>query len=243
MPLLNHPDFSQLDFTHLKFSLAGGAALQESVGQEWKEVTESPLIEAYGLTEASPAACINPMSLKSCNGKIGLPIPSTTVAIRDEEGNDLPLGQRGEICIKGPQVMEGYWQRPEETASVLGRDGFLRTGDIGFMDEKGFVEIVDRKKDMILVSGFNVFPVEVEAVLSCHPGVFESAVVGVGSKKSGESVKAFIVKKDPKLTQQQLEEHCRKHLTAYKVPKSYEFRDSLPKSPVGKILRRELKTP
>ena len=203
--------------------------------------TGIPLIEAYGLTETSPAATINPLDLKEYNGAIGLPVSSTVVAIRDDAGNDLPIGEAGEICVFGPQVMRGYYNRPEETAKVIMPDGFLRTGDVGVMDEKGFVRIVDRKKDMILVSGFNVYPNEIEAVVAMHPGVLEVAAVGVPDEKSGEAVKIFIVKKDPALTAEAVIAHCKENLTGYKVPKLVEFRAELPKTNVGKILRRALR--
>lgn len=240
--LLNNEDFRRLDFSSLKVSLGGGMAVQRAVAQRWKELTGSTLIEAYGLTETSPAVCINPLDLEEYNAKIGLPLPSTEVSIRDEEGRSLALGEVGEICVRGPQVMKGYWNRPEETAKVLSEDGWLRTGDMGIMDEQGHVQIVDRKKDMINVSGFNVFPNEIEDVLAMHPGILEAGVVGVPDEKSGEAIRAVVVKKDPGLTEAQVIEHCRKYLTGYKVPKQVEFRDELPKTNVGKILRRHLKT-
>ncbi|MEW5887903.1 MAG: long-chain-fatty-acid--CoA ligase FadD [Pseudomonadota bacterium] len=239
--LLNDPNFAKLDFSSLRITLGGGMAVQKAVAERWKQVTGTPLIEAYGLTETSPAATINPLDLKEYNGSIGLPVPSTEIAIRDEEGHDLPIGEAGEICIRGPQVMKGYYNRPEETAKVIMADGFLRTGDVGIMDEKGFVRIVDRKKDMILVSGFNVYPNEIEAVVAMHPGVLEVAAVGVPDEKSGEAVKIFVVKKDPNLTAEALIAHCKENLTGYKVPKLVEFRTELPKTNVGKILRRALR--
>ncbi len=239
--LLNNPDFAKLDFSSLKITLGGGMAVQEAVAQRWKEVTGVPLIEAYGLTETSPAATINPLDLPAYNGTIGLPIPSTDLVLRDDAGKDVPLGQPGEICIKGPQVMAGYWQRPDETAKVMDKDGWFATGDVGVMDERGFVKIVDRKKDMILVSGFNVYPNEIEGVLAAHPGVLECAAIGVPDKKSGEAVKLFVVKKDPALTADVLIEYCKENLTGYKCPRDVEFRAELPKSNVGKILRRELR--
>jgi long-chain acyl-CoA synthetase len=239
--LLNDPDFAKLDFSTLRVTLGGGMAVQKAVADKWKQVTGVPLIEAYGLTETSPAATINPLDLKEYNGAIGLPISSTEVAIRDEEGKNLPFGEAGEICIHGPQVMKGYYNRPDETAKVIMADGFLRTGDIGVMDGKGFVRIVDRKKDMILVSGFNVYPNEVEAVVAMHPGVLEVAAVGVPDEKSGEAVKIFVVKKDPNLTAEAVIAHCKENLTGYKVPKLVEFRAELPKTNVGKILRRALR--
>jgi long-chain acyl-CoA synthetase len=239
--LLNNPDFASLDFSALHVSLGGGMAVQKSVADKWKQVTGVTLIEAYGLTETSPAATMNPLDLKDYNGSIGLPISSTEVVIRDDEGLDRPLGQSGELCVRGPQVMKGYWQRPDETANVIMADGFLRTGDVAVMDEKGFVRIVDRKKDMILVSGFNVYPNEVEAVVAMHPGVMEVAAVGMVDERSGEAVKLFVVRKDPALTAEQLIAHCKENLTAYKLPRQIEFRSELPKSNVGKILRRALR--
>jgi long-chain acyl-CoA synthetase len=239
--LLNNPDFAKLDFSSLKVTLGGGMAVQKSVAEKWKQVTGVPLIEAYGLTETSPAATINPLDLAEYNGSIGLPISSTEVTIRDANGRDVPLGQSGELCVRGPQVMKGYWNRPDETAQVLMNDGFLRTGDVAVMDEKGFVRIVDRQKDMILVSGFNVYPNEVEAVVAMHPGVLEVAAIGVSDERSGEAVKIYVVRKDPALTAEALIAHCRENLTGYKVPHRVEFRDDLPKTNVGKILRRALR--
>ena len=239
--LLHAPGFEQLDFSHLKLALGGGMAVQRAVAENWKRVTNKPIVEAYGLTETSPAACINPLDLKDYNGSIGLPIPSTDLSIRDDDGKELPQGEVGELCFKGPQVMRGYWNQPAETAKVLGPDGWLRTGDMGKVDERGFVFIVDRKKDMILVSGFNVYPNEVEDVVMMHPGVRECAAVGVPDEHSGEAVKIFVVRKDPNLTAEALIAHCHKYLTGYKVPKHVEFRTELPKTNVGKILRRELR--
>jgi len=239
--LLNNPDFSKLDFSSLRMSLGGGMAVQQAVAERWKKVTGVPLIEAYGLTESSPAAAINPLDLSDYNGSIGLPIPSTDIMLRDDSGCEVPLGGRGEICIKGPQVMAGYWNRPDETAKVLDKDGWLATGDIGVMDDRGFVRIVDRKKDMILVSGFNVYPNEIEAVVVTHPGVLECAAIGIPDAKSGEAVKLFVVKRAETLTAEDLLAHCREHLTGYKCPRDVEFRRELPKSNVGKILRRELR--
>jgi len=239
--LLNNADFAKLDFASLRLTLGGGMAVQKAVAERWKQVTGVPLIEAYGLTETSPAATINPLDLPEYNGAIGLPIPSTDLVLRDDAGHDVPLGQAGEICIKGPQVMAGYWQRPDETAKVLDSNGWLATGDIGVMDDRGFVRIVDRKKDMILVSGFNVYPNEVESVVVTHPGVLECAAIGVPDAKSGEAVKLFVVRKDENLTTEALLAHCRTHLTGYKCPREVEFRAELPKSNVGKILRRELR--
>jgi long-chain acyl-CoA synthetase len=239
--LLNSDAFLALDFSSLKVSLGGGMAVQKAVAEKWKRVTGTPLIEAYGLTETSPAATINPLNITEYTGSIGLPISSTEVAIRNDSGADVALGERGELCIRGPQVMKGYYQRPEETANAFMDDGFLRTGDVAVMDKKGFVRIVDRKKDMILVSGFNVYPNEVEDVVAMHPGVLEVASVGVPDAKSGEAVKIYVVKKDQALTAAQLIAHCREHLTGYKVPSQVEFRDELPKTNVGKILRRQLR--
>lgn len=239
--LLNTPGFAEVDFSRLHLSLGGGMAVQRAVAERWKKVTGVTLAEAYGLTETSPAVCINPLDLKDYNSSIGLPIPSTDVAIWSEEGQPLPIGEVGELMVRGPQVMKGYWQRPDETAKVLGADGWLHTGDIARMDETGYVYIVDRKKDMILVSGFNVYPNEVEDVVMQHPGVAEVAAVGVADEHSGEVVKLFVVRKDPNLTVEELKKFCHDNLTGYKRPKLIEFRDSLPKSNVGKILRRELR--
>ena len=239
--LLNHPDFKNVDFSKFILALGGGMSVQRAVAQRWHEVTGCTLIEAYGLTETSPAACINPLDLKEFNGMIGLPIPSTEVSIQDNEWHELAIGEQGEICIRGPQVMQGYWQRPKETAGVLSNDGWLHTGDIGIMDENGYIKIVDRKKDMILVSGFNVFPNEVESVIAAHPDVLEVGVVGKPDEKCGESVMAVIVKKNPELTEDTIKTYCRENLTAYKVPKSIIFVTELPKTNVGKILRREIR--
>ncbi|WP_363796979.1 long-chain fatty acid--CoA ligase [Lysobacter firmicutimachus] len=239
--LLNTPGFDQVDFSRLHLTLGGGMAVQRSVAERWKQVTGVTLVEAYGLTETSPAACINPMDLPEYNGAIGLPISSTDACVKDEEGRMLPIGEVGELCIKGPQVMKGYWQRPEETAQVIDADGWLHTGDMARMDEQGFFYIVDRKKDMILVSGFNVYPNEVEDVIAMMPGVLEVAAVGVPDEKSGEAVKVVIVKKDPALTADEVKAHARANLTGYKHPRYVEFRTELPKTNVGKILRRELR--
>ncbi|MGD2129773.1 MAG: AMP-binding protein [Lysobacterales bacterium] len=239
--LLNTPGFAELDFSHLKGALGGGMAVQRAVAERWRKVTGVPLVEAYGLTETSPAACVNPMDLEGFNGCIGLPIPSTECAIMNDDGELLPQGETGELVIRGPQVMKGYWKRPEETAKVLTDDGWLRTGDIALMTEDGFFKIVDRKKDMILVSGFNVFPNEIEDVIAHHPKVLEVAVVGVPDEKSTEAVKAFVVKSDPSLTEKEIRDFCHEELTGYKRPKYIEFRDELPKTNVGKILRRELR--
>ena len=239
--LLNHPDFKTIDFSKFRFALGGGMAVQRGVAERWKEVTGTTLIEAYGLTETSPAACINPMDMEEFNGKIGLPISSTEASIQDDDWNEVPLGEPGEICIRGPQVMQGYWKRSKETSNVLSNDGWLHTGDIGFIDEDGYVQIVDRKKDMILVSGFNVFPNEVEDVIASHPGVVEVGVIGKPDEHSGEVVMAVVVKSDDSLTEDEIRKYCRESLTSYKVPKSIVFTDELPKTNVGKILRRELR--
>jgi long-chain acyl-CoA synthetase len=239
--LLNTPGFAELDFSRLHLTLGGGMAVQRSVAERWKKTTGCTLAEAYGLTETSPAVCINPLDLAAYNGSIGLPIPSTDVAIWSEDGQPLPVGEIGELMVRGPQVMKGYWNRPNETANVLDADGWLHTGDIARMDESGYVYIVDRKKDMILVSGFNVYPNEVEDAVMQHPGVAEVAAVGVPDEHSGEVVKLFVVRKDPNLTIEVLKAFCRENLTGYKRPKLIEFRDALPKSNVGKILRRELR--
>lgn len=239
--LLNHPKFKEIDFSRLKLSLSGGMALQKSVAQRWMEETNTRVLEAYGLTECSPAVCINPMYAEGYNSSVGLPLPSTDISIRDESGKELPIGQVGELCIKGPQVMPGYWKRPDETALVFTPDGFLKTGDSARMDEEGFIYLVDRIKDMIVVSGFNVYPNEVEQVIGMHPGVLEVGVIGIKDNESGERVMACIVKKDPALTSEQVILHCREHLTAYKIPKIVEFFEELPKTNVGKIMRRELK--
>src|SRR5215467_10576330 len=239
--LMNHPDFTKIDFSHLKIALGGGMAVQKAVADRWKKMTGCTLVEAYGLSETSPAVTINPLDLKDYNGSIGLPIPSTEVALRGEDGREVPLGSPGELCVRGPQVMRGYWNNPVETAKVLGSDGFLATGDIAVMDEKGYVRIVDRKKDMLLVSGFNVYPNEIESVVAMHPGVLECAVIGVPDEHSGEVPKLFVVKRDPALTEDEVRRHCAANLTGYKRPKYIEFRSELPKTNVGKILRRALR--
>ncbi|MBP5987457.1 MAG: long-chain-fatty-acid--CoA ligase [Azonexus sp.] len=239
--LLNNPDFAKLDFSTMRVTLGGGMAVQGPVADRWLKVTGSPLLQAYGLTETSPAATINPLDMQDFNGSIGLPISSTEVSIRDDVGSEVPQGQIGEICIRGPQVMKGYWQRPDETDLVFHADRFLRTGDMGYVDKKGFVFLVDRKKDMILVSGFNVYPNEVEEAVAMHPGVRDVAAIGVADEHSGEAVKIFVVRKDPAVTEKMLIEHCRGLLTGYKCPKHVEFRDDLPRTNVGKILRRALK--
>lgn len=239
--LLNHPDFASVDFSTWRLALGGGMAVQKAVADKWKAVTGVPLIEAYGLTETSPAACMNPLDLTEYNGTIGVPIPSTEIQIRDSQGHEVAYGESGELCIRGPQVMKGYWRRPDETAKVIDEQGFLATGDMAMMTPDGFVKLVDRKKDMILVSGFNVYPNEVEDVVASHPGVLEVACVGVADEKSGELVKVFVVRKDPALTEKDILAHCKANLTGYKVPKFVEFRDELPKTNVGKILRRALR--
>ena len=239
--MLNTPGFAELDFSTLKGALGGGMAVQRAVAEKWQQVTGTPLVEAYGLTETSPAACINPMDLEGFNGCIGLPISSTECGIMNDEGELLPQGETGELAVRGPQVMKGYWQRPEATAEVITEDGWLRTGDIALMNEDGFFKIVDRKKDMILVSGFNVYPNEIEDVVALHPKVLEVAVVGVPDAKSSEAVKLFVVKSDPSLTEDEIRAYCKEQLTGYKRPRHIEFRDELPKSNVGKILRRELR--
>ena len=239
--LLNTPGFDQIDFSPLRLTLGGGMAVQRSVAERWKKVTGVTLLEAYGLTETSPAACINPWDLPEYNGSIDLPIPSTDCCVKDQDGNMLPTGEVGELCVRGPQVMKGYWNRPEDTAAAIDADGWLHTGDMAKMDEDGFFYIVDRKKDMILVSGFNVYPNEIEDVIAMMPGVLEVAAVGVPDERSGEAVKLVIVKKDPALTVEQVKAHARENLTGYKQPRYVEFRDELPKTNVGKILRRALR--
>ncbi len=239
--LLNQPDFGKVDFSPLKIAVGGGMAVQEAVNERWKRLTGVPILEGYGLSETAPVLTTNPVDGTDRIGSIGLPVPHTDLKIMDETGKEVPVGERGEICAKGPQVMPGYWNRPEETASVFHEGGWFRTGDIGVMDNDGFFRIVDRIKDMILVSGFNVYPNEVEGVVVMHEGVLEAAAVGVPDPKSTEAVKIFVVKKDPGLTKESLISHCREHLTGYKVPKHVEFREELPKSNVGKIIRRELR--
>jgi long-chain acyl-CoA synthetase len=239
--LLNTPGFSRVDFTHLKLTLGGGMAVQPTVARRWKEVTRNTLVEAYGLTETAPAVCINPLDIEEYTSSIGLPISSTECSIQDEEGHILPLGEEGELCVRGPQVMKGYWKQSEETKIALSPQGWLRTGDIATMDQAGFVKIVDRKKDMIIVSGFNVYPNEIESVIAAHPGVVEAGAIGIPDSKSGEVVKVVVVKKDAQLTEEALLTYCKKQLAAYKVPRQVEFRKELPKTNVGKILRRKLR--
>ncbi|WP_292931693.1 long-chain-fatty-acid--CoA ligase [Noviherbaspirillum sp.] len=239
--LLNTPGFDKLDFSALKVCIGGGMAVQKAVNDKWRKVTGCAILEGYGLSETSPVASCNPVDATEYSGTIGLPIPSTEIAILNDDGQPVPLGEAGEIAIRGPQVMAGYWNRPDETAKVMTPEGFFKSGDVGIMDERGYVRIVDRKKDMILVSGFNVYPNEVEGVIASHPGVLECACIGVPDKNSGEAVKVFVVRQDPSLTEEQLMSYCKTQLTAYKKPKYIEFRDSLPKTNVGKILRRELR--
>ena len=239
--MVNQPDFAAVDFSNLRLTLGGGMATQKAVAEKWKKITGTPIVEAYGLTEASPGVCCNPLNIEAYSGGIGLPVPSTEVELRDADGKEVGIGQPGELWVRGPQVMQGYWNRPEETAKTIDARGFLETGDIAVMDEKGWLKLVDRKKDLIVVSGFNVYPNEIEEVVSHNDKVMEVACIGVPNEKTGEALKVFVVKKDPSLTKEELIEFCRTELTAYKVPKDIEFRDELPKSNVGKILRRELR--
>jgi long-chain acyl-CoA synthetase len=239
--LLNHPDFGKIDWSMLKCAVGGGMAVQKAVADRWVKATGSPLWEGYGLSETSPVLTCNSPTVPEWDGTIGLPMPSTDISIRDDDNNEVPLGEPGEICARGPQVMAGYWKRPDETAKVMTPDGFFLTGDIGIMDETGRVRIVDRKKDMMTVSGFKVYPNEVEAVVSSHPGVLECGVIGIADPRSGDVVKLFVVRKDPHLTEAALIAYCRTQLTPYKVPRLVEFRSELPKTNVGKILRRQLR--
>jgi long-chain acyl-CoA synthetase len=242
--LLNAPGFEKVKQANagaLKLAVAGGMSLLRAVAERWQQVMGVPLIEGYGLTEASPIVCANPLDARAFSGTMGMPIPSTQVEIRDEAGRDLPVGEEGELCVRGPQVMRGYWNMPDETARVLSADGWLSTGDVGVMDEHGAIRFIDRHKDVVVVSGFKVYPNEIEEVVMLHPGVKEVGAVGVPDEKSGEAVKVYVVKKDPELTAEAVIAHCKSSLTAYKVPKQVEFRDQLPKSPIGKILRRKLK--
>lgn len=239
--LLNHPDFATLDFSNLKLTIAGGMAVHTSVAQRWKEVTGNDLLEGYGLTEASPVVSVNPPTMPPRPGSIGIPLPSTDVQIRDDDGRVLGVGEPGELAVRGPQVMQGYWKQPEETARVLDADGWLLTGDTATIDEDGYLRIVDRKKDMIVVSGFNVYPGEIEDVATMHPKVAEAGVIGVADEKSGEAPKLFVVRKDPSLTEAELRAHLKEHLVGYKRPRQIVFKDELPKSNVGKVLRRELR--
>jgi long-chain acyl-CoA synthetase len=239
--IANHADFSSVNWSSLKISVGGGMAVQSGTAKLWLEKTGCPIIEAYGLSETSPAATCNPVDATAWTGSIGVPMPNTDITLLDDEGQPVPLGEPGEICIRGPQVMAGYWQRPDETAKVMTADGYFRSGDVGVMDARGFFKIVDRKKDMILVSGFNVYPNEIEDVLSQHPGVLEAAAIGVPDEHSGEAVKVVVVKRDPALSEDSVRQWCENHLTGYKRPRVVEFRTELPKTPVGKILRRELR--
>lgn len=239
--LLNTPGFNSIDFSGIKVTLGGGMAVQKAVANQWKEVTGSTLIEAYGLTETSPAVCMNPLDLKEYNGAIGLPLPSTLCCVKDDESNMLPIGERGELCVKGPQVMKGYWNNEEATSKVMDADGWLHTGDVAVMNEDGFFTIVDRIKDMILVSGFNVYPNEIEDVVAMHPGVLEVGAIGVPDEHSGEAVKIVVVKGDINLSEADIRAHCKKYLTGYKRPKIVQFIDELPKTNVGKVLRRSLR--
>ncbi len=239
--LVNNPDFAKVNFSQLRVAIGGGTAVQRAVAERWQHITHTPLIEGYGLTECSPTVTVNPLDLKAFNGSIGLPVPSTEVSIRNADDKELPVGEAGELCVRGPQVMQGYWQRPLETAAVMTADGFLRTGDVAVMDDNGFLKLVDRLKDIILVSGFNVYPNEIEDVVMMHPGVLEVAAVGKPNQHSGESVMIYVVKKTTDLTKEDLIRHCRENLTAYKMPREIEFMAELPKSNVGKILRRELR--
>ena len=239
--MVNQPDFAAVDFSNLRLTLGGGMATQKAVAEKWKKITGTPIVEAYGLTEASPGVCCNPLNIEAYSGGIGLPVPSTEVELRDADGKEVPVGQPGELWVRGPQVMKGYWNRPEETAKAIDARGFLETGDIAVMDEKGWLKLVDRKKDLIVVSGFNVYPNEIEEVIAHNDKVMEVACIGVPDEKTGEALKVFVVRKDPSLTKEELIAFCRTGLTAYKVPKNIEFREELPKSNVGKILRRELR--
>jgi long-chain acyl-CoA synthetase len=239
--LMHTPGFDEIDFSAVKMTIGGGTAVQQAVAEQWQKRTGVGLTEGYGLTETSPGVSFSPMNKPGWNGTIGVPLPSTDVSLRDDDNNVVPLGDPGELCVRGPQVMVGYWQKPEENAKVFTVDGYLKTGDVAVMDENGYLKIVDRKKDMILVSGFNVYPNEIEGVVAMHPGVLECACIGIPDDKTGEAVKVFVVKKDPALTVESLREHCKQQLTGYKVPKNFEFIAALPKTPVGKILRKELR--
>jgi long-chain acyl-CoA synthetase len=240
--LMNHPSFGKINFSNLLVAIGGGMAVQKSPADRWLSLTGKPIAEGYGLSETSPVACCNTPLISGFTGHVGLPLPGTDISIRDDAGQVVPLGQPGEICIRGPQLMAGYWNRSEETLASMTTDGFFKTGDIGFMDQSGYVKIIDRKKDMILVSGFNVYPSEVEDIITSLPGVLECGVVGVPDENSGEAVKVFIVKRDVQLTEDQIHQHCKEQLTNYKRPKYIEFRSELPKTNVGKILRRELRS-
>ncbi len=239
--IADNPNFKNLDFSNLCLTLGGGAAIQKDVSDKWKNITKMPIIEAYGLTETSPAVCINPIDNKDHNGTVGLPLPETDIVIKDSNGKNMPINEIGEICVKGPQVMKGYWNRPDETKKIMTDDNYLMTGDIGYIDENGFLKIADRKKDMIIVSGFNIFPNEIEAIVSTHKKVVECAAIGIKDDKTGEAIKVFAVLNDDSLTKEELISHCRDNLTGYKVPKHFEFVKELPKSNVGKILRKKLR--
>ncbi|MEL6744211.1 MAG: AMP-binding protein, partial [Pseudomonadota bacterium] len=239
--LNNHPEFAKLDFSQLRIANGGGMAVQEAVAKRWLEITGCPICEGYGLSETSSGVTCNPTDSDAFSGTIGLPMPNVEIRILDDDGNDVPMGEPGEIAIKGPQVMDGYWQRPDETAKVMTPDGYFKSGDVGVMNPDGYTKIVDRKKDMILVSGFNVYPNEIEGVAANHPGVLETAVVGVPDKASGEAVMLFAIRNDDSLTEADLRTFCGENLTGYKKPKYVEFRDDLPRTNVGKILRRELR--
>ncbi|MGQ0658635.1 MAG: AMP-binding protein [Chromatiales bacterium] len=240
--LLSHPRFTDIDFSALKVAIGGGTAVQQTIAERWKQATGRPLVEGYGLTECSPVVTINPINIENYTGTIGLPIPSTDCMVVDDRGHSLPAGKPGELWVRGPQVMKGYWNRPDETAKVFSAEGWLRTGDVAVIDERGYIKLVDRKKDVVLVSGFKVFPNEIEDVVASHPGVLEVAAIGVPDPHSGEVVKIYVVRKDTSLTKETIIRFCREQLVAYKVPKQVEFRESLPKSPIGKILRRELRS-
>jgi long-chain acyl-CoA synthetase len=239
--LARHPDFHKVDWSHLRLSVGGGMAVQQATAKLWKDKTGCPVFEGYGLSETSPSVTCNPVTNTAYTGTIGIPLPSTEVCVLDDAGHEVPLGQAGELAVRGPQVMAGYWQRPDETAQVMTADGYFRTGDIAVIDERGYVKIVDRKKDMILVSGFNVYPNEVEDVVTQMPGIVECAAVGIPDEHSGEAVKLVIVRQNPAITEQQVRDYCAQHLTGYKRPKVVDFRAELPKTAVGKILRRALR--
>ena len=239
--LLNHPDIVNVDFSNMKLSGTGGSACRQSTAERWQELTGKVLLEGYGLSETSPSVTVSPNYLTEFNGKVGMPIPNTEISIRDDDGNEVTLGERGEICVRGPQVMKGYWGNEEATSEAIDEDGFFKTGDIGVLDKKGFLSIVDRKKDMILVSGFNVYPNEIENVVSMHPDVIETACIGLPNKRTGESVKIYVVKSNPSLTESEVLKYCKENLTGYKIPKAIEFISELPKSNVGKVLRRALR--
>ena len=239
--LLNHPDIVNVDFSTMKLSGTGGSACRQSTAERWQQLTGKVLLEGYGLSETSPSVTVSPNYLTEFNGKVGMPIPNTEISIRDDDGNEVTLGERGEICVRGPQVMKGYWGNEEATSEAIDEDGFFKTGDIGILDKKGFLSIVDRKKDMILVSGFNVYPNEIEDVVSMHPDIIETACIGLPNKRTGESVKIYVVKSNPSLTEKEVFKYCKENLTGYKIPKAIEFIAELPKSNVGKVLRRALR--